>query len=377
MKKIIFFPISLALFFVAARAYESTTPQETTFEEFLKLFPKEGLPFEISLKALKKEYKAYEIPFEFDEQVLARKVMAKFIPTVRPPHVWKNEITGKEEVSLSGTERGTTFYKPFAKIETEHFYIACNGHFLMSKANMSRYSLYIFDKKGKFLLETCIARHDGSIIETGRLDKNLNLFLESYKVKKENGKIVRTDLVGKTQQNLYDLLAIEQAEKDKLLIKPNTKTDTSKQKIRTTIEIVGSDFLTGRFFLCLFFLFVGTMGDDRFWDTGCLAFCFLHKGFFEHPNEFFFSQKAIAELRTFGLIDSRQDAFFAQIVFQLIENQFLFSICQSSGSCNIQQNFHFRFHFVDILSAFATRPCGAITQLTFECVVIHFFKFEM
>ena len=225
MNKIVILPILAALIFMSAQLNISAKTENHTFQDFLNLFPKKEFPFAVSIQDL--EQRAIE---GVQNDAIAHKsvvknevsIMSAFIPVIRAPQKTNNLGDGIFMVS----ERGTNLYLPIARLEHKDFFIVCVGEFFMEKASMSKYLLSIFDKSGKHILTHLVAAHQGDVLESFVLDKDLSVTFKSYVVKKITKHKMTYTYKNSKKENIYDWVNIELLEKNKdKTPSKSTKTD--------------------------------------------------------------------------------------------------------------------------------------------------------
>ena len=179
MKKTIIFLAAVlaaaALFFssFSKRATQPLVVGDATFQDFLKQFPAQSLPFALDEKTLQARLELEVTRYNNPDNYVAPKRQRlsweyfKFLPDLR---------------EASRFSRNPLTAEPVAAFQTEQYhaviYLSGRGF----SRNYGTYRVSVFDKKGKHIATNMAGSVSPSTLVSFKLDKNLGLTSQSWQV---------------------------------------------------------------------------------------------------------------------------------------------------------------------------------------------------
>jgi hypothetical protein len=195
MKKLVFLPLVLACFILVSHTRESMKEKDMSFTAFLKLFPKEDLPYKISLKQMiKNGKKKPEIHQDSTEQANINPIFAKYLPNSD-----KGNGIG---------ERGYYANVPVAQIAFKDYYLVFYSRNFLGYSFQSSFYMSVLDKNGQHILTDIVASpgfngwRETSIDRKGVMTTKIYEALDEKKTNfalKQTAKTSLMDLIYKTQ----------------------------------------------------------------------------------------------------------------------------------------------------------------------------------
>ena len=193
MKKLIFLPLIFAAFIFVSHTKDDVKAKDTSFTSFLQLFPKEKLPYKISMKQIiKSTKKELAIKANSPERENVNSIFKKYLPN-------------SDEGNRAG-DRGHFINCPVAQVVLKDYYLIFYSRHFMGESRFRQYYLSVLDKQGQHILTQPFANFGWRGHFAGSIDKKLNITTKEYSPIDEKDKNTGFVLATTTNINLMALI---------------------------------------------------------------------------------------------------------------------------------------------------------------------------
>lgn len=193
MKKLIFLPLIFAAFISLSHTKDDIKAKDMSFTSFLQLFPKEKLPYKISMKQIIKSTKKELV---INSNTLDRQSVNS---------IFKKYLPNSDEGNRAG-DRGYFINCPVAQVALNDYYLVFYSRHFMGESRFRQYYVSVLDKQGQHILTEPFANFGWRGYLAGTIDKKLNMVIKEYSPIDEKDKNTGFILAATTKTNLMMLI---------------------------------------------------------------------------------------------------------------------------------------------------------------------------